>query len=582
VNESYWSKVLRGRVNRRQALAAGGGLTAAAAFLAACGGGGNDDDDGSGTGGASTGATGATGAALDPASGVQGGKFIWQGYGDVGGSTEMIKIRNAGVHQLAGLTHDALLEFRNGTPAFPGADREVQPNLAQALPEQAPDKLTYTFKLRDAKFHNGKDMTSEDVKWSLETYAFAEESAFKNDYVWLDSVDAPDPKTVVIKTKFPFADALQSLAGKDDGEIMDAEFQEGPTADKELMGTGPYQFVSYEAPVVTRYRRNPNYHRAPYPYFEELERTGNADQEKKIADFIAGNVHMSYWFPEEDRDRVEAQRPNAQLWSYNVPGETVSMRTDKAPFNDVRVRRAFSMAINREQLAQVLTKGEGEADQWLSWTGTYWDFRKPADLGENAQWFEHNVEEAKKLLSAAGITEPIQGQVPHWNPTVIGPKYVDQIVLIMTHWRNAGIADLQSQEMTHAQFSASGLIGNYEMVTWHPNVTAIQAKLGLSVRNNLSWAPGVPHQPPTLNRGYIDDPDLTALVQKQLEQFEFNERQATFREIEDILASEQYAIVGVTHSCNWFADESMKNTQPAIEMYNGGTNYMKYWWFDNA
>jgi ABC-type transport system substrate-binding protein len=582
VNESYWSKVVRGRVTRRQALAAGGGLTAAAAFLAACGGGGDDDDDGGSTGGGSTGATGATGAVLDPASGIQGGKFVWQGYGDVGGSTEMIKIRNAGVHQLAGLTHDALLEFRNGTPAHPGADREVQPNLAQALPEISPDKLSYTFKLRDAKFHNGKDMTSEDVKWSLETYASAEESAFKNDYVWLDSVDAPDPKTVVVKTKFPFADALQSLAGKDDGEIMDREFQEGPTADKELMGTGPFIFVSYEAPVLTSYKRNPNYHRAPYPYFEEIDRTGNADQEKKIADFIAGNVHMSYWFPEEDRDRVRSQRADAQLWSYNVPGETVSMRTDKAPFNDVRVRRALSMAIDRDQLIQVLTKGEAEADQWLSWTGTYWGFRKPAELGDSAQYFEQNLEEAKALLSAAGITEPIKGEVPHWNPTVIGPKYVDQIVLIMTHWRNAGIADLQSVEMTHAQFSASGLTGNYETITWHPNVTAIQAKLGLSVRNSLSWAPGAKHEPPTLNRGYIDDPNLTALVQKQLEQFDYNERQATFRQIEDVMASEQYSIVGVTHSTNWFADKSMKNTQPAIEMYNGGTNYMKYWWFDNA
>jgi ABC-type transport system substrate-binding protein len=582
MNESYWDKVLRGRMSRRRAIAATGASAAAAAFLAACGGGGDDDDDDGGASSTGGGGTGTTGAALDPASGTQGGKFIWQGYGDVGGSVEMLKIRNAGVHQLAGLTHDALLEFRNGTPAYPGADREVQPNLAQALPETAPDKLSHTFKLRPAKFHNGRDMTSEDVKWSLEAYAFGAESAFKNDYVWLDSVTAPDPQTVVVKTKFPFADALQSLAGKDDGEILAREHHEGPNADKQLMGTGPFLFVAYEAPVVTRYKRNPNYHRAPYPYFEELDRTGNADQEKKIADFIAGNVHMSYWFPEEDRDRVKAQRPNAQLWSYNVPGETVSMRTDRAPFNDVRVRRALSMAIDRKQLIEVLTKGEAEADQWLSWTGTYWEFRKPSELGANAQYFEQNLDEAKKLLSAAGVTEPIKGEMPHWNPTVIGPKYVDQIVLIMTHWRNAGIADFQSVEMTHAQFSSTGLIGNYETMTWHPNVTAIQAKLGLSVRNNLSWAPGAPHQPPTLNRGYIDDPKLTAAVQKQLEQFDYNERQATFREIEDIMASEQYAIVGVTHSTNWFADEKMKNTQPAIEMYNGGTNYMKYWWFGDA
>ncbi|HWO72797.1 MAG TPA: ABC transporter substrate-binding protein [Dehalococcoidia bacterium] len=571
MNANYWDKVVGRRISRRRALAAAGGTAAGAAFLAACGGGDSDSGGGTQTG---------SGQAPDPASGKQGGKMIWQGYGDVGGTTEMIKIRNAGVHQLAGLTHDALLEFNNGKPQYPPTTREVSPNLAVALPEQAPDGLTYTFKMKTGvKFHNGRVATAEDMKWSLEAYAFAPESAFKNDYIWLDSVQAPDAQTVVVKTKFPFADTLQSLAGKDDGELLAREHHEGPDAATKLLGTGPFLFVSYEPPIVTRYKRNPEYHMKPYPYFEEIERTGNADGEKKLADFISRNVHMSYWFPEADRDRVKQARPDAQLWSYDVPAETVSMRTDKPPFNDERVRQALSMAIDRKALIQALTQGEGQTDQWLSWTGKFWGFRKPSELGPNAKYFEQNIQEAKQLLSAAGVQLPLRGEMPHWNPTVIGQKYVDQIVLIMTHWRNAGIADYKSVEMTHAQFSSGPLLGNYETMTWHPNVTAIQAKIGLTVRNTLSWAPGVPKQAPTLNRSYIDDPQLTELVQKQMGQFNVEERKATFRQIEDLLAKKQYMIVGVTHSTNWFADPSLKNTQPAIEMYNGGTNYMKYWWF---
>jgi ABC-type transport system substrate-binding protein len=579
MNGNYWDKVLTRRISRRRGLAATGAAAAGAAFLAACGG----DGDGDSTGGEAT-----KKDAPDPMSGKPGGEFIWQSYGDVGGSTELVRIRNAGVHQLAGLTHDALYEFNNGKPQFEATTDSVAPNLATALPEQSPDQLTYTVKLKPGvKFHNvpptnGREMTAEDVKYTFETYAQSSFSAFRNDYVWFDSIQAPDNQTVVIKTKYPFADTIPSLAGKDDGEILAREHLEGPDSARTLVGTGPYIFVSYDAPNFTTYRKNPDYHMKGIPYFDTIKRTGNADSEKKLADFVSRQVHMSYWFPEEDRDRVKAQRPDAQLFSYDVPGETVSVRTDKPPFQDERVRQAFSMAINRKQLVDALTKGEAEADQWLSWTGLAWGFRRPKDLGANAKYYELNLNEANALIRASGIQTPLTGDIPYWSPAVIGQKYVDQIVLMLSAWKNAGLANFNGVEFTHAQFTSGPLLGNYDPITWHPNVTGIQAKMGLSIRNNFAWAPGAPKQAPTLNRGWVEDAPLTTLVEKQLTQFDKEARKATFREIEDHLAAKQYAIVGVTHKTSWFADPSMKNTQPAIEMYNGGTNYMKYWWFDKA
>ena len=81
---------------------------------------------------------------LDPTQGKRGGKLIIQAYGDPGAGLELWKIRNPGVHQMAGFTHDGLLEHRNGTPAFDGGDIYPQPNLAQAMPEQ-PDPQTGEF-----------------------------------------------------------------------------------------------------------------------------------------------------------------------------------------------------------------------------------------------------------------------------------------------------------------------------------------------------------------------------------------------------------------------------------------------------
>src|SRR5581483_23209 len=144
---------------RGAATAGGGGV--ALSFLAACGGGGENKPAAGGSSSSSSAATSAAGTqvALDPTKGKQGGKIVIQQYGDPGGGLELVKIRNAGVHQLAGFTHDGLLEFRNGTPAFPGTDIQTQPDLAQSTPEQ-PDPLTYVFKLRPAKFHNGRAVDS--------------------------------------------------------------------------------------------------------------------------------------------------------------------------------------------------------------------------------------------------------------------------------------------------------------------------------------------------------------------------------------------------------------------------------------
>ena len=271
----YWADRMSRRQAARRAIAAAAAGTGALG-LAGCR-----------TGKKTTGREGAPAAArtpLDPTKGTQGGKIVIQQYGDPGGGFELIKTRNLGVHQLAGFTHDGLLEFRNGTPAFSGTDLETQPDLAQAMPEQ-PDRLTYVYKLQPAKFQNGRTVVSQDVKWSYETYAFAPESAWKADLSWLDKVETPDTQTAVITAKFPYADALQGMAERYAPEILCPEHQESAAAETKLLGSGAFLFVEYQPPVVTRYRRNPEYHRQPYPYFEQIELLETSDTAKRLADF---------------------------------------------------------------------------------------------------------------------------------------------------------------------------------------------------------------------------------------------------------------------------------------------------------
>jgi ABC-type transport system substrate-binding protein len=384
-----------------------------------------------------------------------------------------------------------------------------------------------------------------------------------------------------MKTKFPFADTLKHLAVWGFGDIMKQSFQEGPDSTKKLMGTGAYTLDSYSPPTTATFKKFPGYHTAPLGYFDSIEWAPRLDYVKGIADVIGKNVNFSYWYPESDRDQIKKGRPDLQAWSYDVGAEAVRVRTDKAPWNDIRVRQALSMAIDRKPLIQALTQGEGEADQYLSWAGTYWGFRKPKDLGANAKYYEQNLTEVKALMTAAGITAPIKAKAQHWNATVIGQKFVDQFTQIKAAWKSAGIADITSEEMTHPQLSSGPLIGNYDDMFWFPNILGIQAQLGLNMLLQLSWG-GQPHAAPTFNLGWVDDKDLDALLNKQLGEFDKNARLAVFRSIEDYMAQKQYAIVGITHKTTYFGDPKLRNAQAGQEAYNGALPYFKYWWYDKA
>jgi peptide/nickel transport system substrate-binding protein len=573
VNESYWNRFVGKRISRRHALAITGSAAAAAAFLAACGGG---NDNKKSTGGGATGATGGTGAALDNTKGTVGGKLIWQGYGDPGGGLELIKGRNAGVVQLASLTHDGLLEFAYGQPKYPGIGNDVLPTLSTALPEISPDKLTVTFKLKTGvKWHDGSDFSSKDVKWTYDTYISSPDSAWKADYNFIDSTTAPDATTFVMKLKQPNADTLQTLALKDKGPILNQAFQESGKATSSLMGTGPYTFIEYSPPTIARYKRNPNYHMQPFPYFDEIDRLGTSDPEKKIADIVSKQVHVTYWFPAEERERIKAQRKDLQIFQYPRAGAgNIYIRNDVAPFNDKRVRQALSMGYDRKPNIDAVAGGEGQADQALSRSGTAWQFRGPEELPRK-DLYVLNVAEAKKLLSAAGVTLPLKLEIPTWNATVIGQKFVDEVTLIATQWRNNGLVDAKLKEETFGEF-APRFIGQYDTLQWGPNVTATVPDLGKQIRDKYFWDTG---DRPALNLCYTKDPTLNDLVDKQSKEFDRTARIALFRQLEEKLSEDMVHISGVTGTLTYMVDPSVKNAQMPRDAYNGGVPWMKYWWF---
>jgi hypothetical protein len=134
--------------------------------------------------------------------------------------------------------------------------------------------------------------------------------------------------------------------------------------------------------------------------------------------------------------------------------------------------------------------------------------------------------------------------------------------------------------MTFGQSAGTTQIGNYQDTFWGVDAVTYVLEIGLTLRNQWYWPPDGIKGPPTLNVGYVNNPQLSSLADKQQGQFSKQERVQTFRQIEDILAEEQYRLKGVTTSYNFFGDPSVKNMLVPLFSANGALTFVKYWWFD--
>jgi peptide/nickel transport system substrate-binding protein len=560
IDKTYWSKQLVSRrLALRTAAAAGGGLVALS--LIGC----SDDNDDSSSGGSNGGNRG--GASGEP---KPGGRLNWQAFGHPG-TFDLFASQAPG--NFASLVHSRLLNYDFGHPPSNGLDAAVEPDLA-SLPEQ-PDDLTYIFKLKPAKFHNGRNVVANDVVYSYQRYA-AKDSIYGGTWFWFDKAEAPDPQTVVVKTKAPYADTLFAIASFNSGHILAKEFQEGPDVAGKMMGSGPFLFESSNPGAETTLRKNPDYFENSLPYFDRIVSLPAADSAKQVADFISKNTHFTYWFSENSRDEIRKARPDAVEWFYPYASFVAFIRVDQEPFKDKRVRQALSMAIDRKFIRTAVSKGEGEDDQLFSPTaGPKWGFRKPADLGSSAKHWKYDPAEAKKLLQAANVTLPLKADWSHLDAAIRGTIDTDLSTLTEAGWKQLGIADIKDITLTPGQFFSTVAIGDFNGVA--VGAGFIYPDLGTQIMNYFYSPPGGV-SPPTLNWGRVNDPRVNELFTKQLTQLKHEDRKATFKELEDIFADNIYALTWSTTSHTHFTDPSLRNVVAPVYAYYA-CNYLKNWGF---
>jgi peptide/nickel transport system substrate-binding protein len=557
---NYW---LRHRLSRRATLRAGALAGTGAAGLALVGCGDDDDSGGSNKGLLPTAAASPT-AAKQP---KPGGSFSFQ-TNAIPPSLDpytQTSYQNAYVN---GLSYSKLLRFKAGTPDVAPADNTMEPDLAQAMPEQ-PDQLTFVFKLKpNIKFHNvapvnGRALTSADIQYAFDRYLNYEKSVHKSGLGFIDKLETPDANTVKITTKFPYADTNFYLGGNLGVWISPKELAETPEANTKMIGTGPFMHTELQTGVSMSFKKHPDYFDKPYPYFDELKNYGVSDISKRVADFSAKSVDLTWLFLPEPRDQVKKARPEAKSDETQGIGGYIYLRTDQKPFNDPRVRQAISMGINRKALRDAITKGEGVPDQ-LYHVGFPWA-RQVKDLPQ-AKYWDYNPAEAKKLLTAAGV-DKIDTQWFHADVTAYGQEYLDTASLAIAQLKDIGV-NVKENTQPYAQYIATTYQGNYDGMGHSPRAVAYWMDF---VTERFTMKP----KRGRINLSYVTDDKLETLMDKQRSQFKMEERLQTVKQIEEQVAEQQYEIYFSTDTRTYFWNADIENYRPTA--WFPYTHLMKVW-----
>jgi peptide/nickel transport system substrate-binding protein len=563
--DNYW---LRRKLSRRTAIrgSALAGVGAASLALVGCGDDDDDDDDNGGNGGGNTPAASATTAVKQP---VPGGSFSFQISSappslDPYTQTSFVTAYNHG------LVYSKLFRFKAGTPEVEPADNSMEVDLASAMPEQ-PSPLEFIVKLKPGlKFQNvapvnGRAITSADIVYAFDRYRTLDKSVHKTGMAFIDKVEAPDASTVKITTKAPYADFVNYLGGNLGAWISPKEMAESPDAATKMVGSGPFILEEFKSGVSLAYKKNPDYYDKPYPYFDNVTAFIVTDQAKRVADFSSKQVDLTWLFLPTERDQLKKERADAQSEETQGIGGYIYLRTDKPPFNDKRVRQAISMGLNRQAIRQAISKGEG-VDEQLYHVGFPFA-RQVKDLPQ-AKYWAHNVAEAKKLMAAAiGEGKTIETTWDHADAVIYTQAYVDTATLAQSQLKEIGI-NIKDQSAPYAQYISTTYQGQYEGMGHSPRAVPYWLDF-VTERFTMKPARG------RINLSYVNDTNLEALLDKQRAQFKLEERLQTVKQIEELVAEEQYEIFFSTDTRTYFWDKPIQNYRPTA--WFPYTHLMKTW-----
>ena len=325
-------------------------------------------------------------------------------------------------------------------------DSTIEPLLAESW-SISEDGTVYTFKLKNARWQDGKDFTSADVKYTIENVSSKFAPVFASAAGVIEQIDTPDMRTVVFELREPFGPFLMSLACPQGGAIMPAHLFEGtdpaqnPASLTTPVGTGPFKLTEWKRGEFLRLEANSDYHVEGKPYLDEVIMRHIPQSTSRIQALRAGEVDYipGYYVSPSDYSVVESIdglklensgfAPGAKMLFFNLKSE---------PLDRKEVRQALMMATDREFLFENVWFGTGGIGRMPFTSRLEWAADNSIDY---ASMYPFDVEKANAALDAAGFPRGESG-IRFKVSFVYNPEFGDvaqAALAIRSMWDKVGV-----------------------------------------------------------------------------------------------------------------------------------------------
>jgi peptide/nickel transport system substrate-binding protein len=309
------------------------------------------------------------------------------------------------------------------------------------------DGLTYTFTLRSGvKFHDGTDMTSRDVKASYDKIVFPPpgvRSDRKGMYRGVEAIEAPDPSTIRFRLKWPEGSFLVNVASPYNWIYKADIIQKDPHwYEKNIMGTGPFTFVEHVKGSHWVGKKNANYWDKGKPYLDGFRALFILSSSAQVAAIRGERAHIQFrGFSPAERDQL-VQALGPKITVQESPWDCVllvTMNHERKPFDDKRVRRALTLALDRYEASKHLSRiAIVKEVAGIQVPGTPWA-TPPAELEKLAGYgrdINASRAEARRLLREAGIPDGYSFVLKN---RAVPQPYEPIGIWLVDQWRQIGL-----------------------------------------------------------------------------------------------------------------------------------------------
>lgn len=428
--------------------------------------------------------------------------------------------------------YSTLLRYKGG--AYP----EIVGDLAESW-QSAPDGMSHTFKLRSGVvFHDGTPLTSADVKASYERIRNPPKGVISSRQASLGKVaaiEAPDPQTIVFKMSAVASSFIDEACASPWNIIYSAARLEKDPAFpiRNIMGTGPFEFVEHVAGSHWVGKRFEKYFRQGYPLLDGF-RAITMSPSATVNALIGKQVLAEFrGFSPAERDRiVKGMGASAKVqeggWLLH---QDISFNPKRKPFDDPRVRRALSLAIDRWGASRslgrisVLRDVGGVVMPGGQWAATEAELEKLPGFGKD---MAANRAEARRLLKEAGA-ENLKIQLLN---RAIEP-YITAGIYLIDQWRQIGVS-VENYDAETATWYASIAGDNFDVVMDSYTDYTDDPTTGLPKFLSADKWP--------IASSKFNDPELDALYAKQGEANDKAERRKLVREFEKRTMEQAYSV----------------------------------------